>query len=203
MKIKICGLFRMQDIAAANAARPDYVGFVFAPSRRQVDAAQATRMRRALADGIQAVGVFVNAPLEQVAGLCRRGVVDLVQLHGDEDAEYLKTLRRLVANPIIRAVRVQTPQEVLAAQELPCEFLLLDSYHRAARGGTGEAFDHALIPPLTRPFFLAGGLDERNLLEAAGLGAYAVDVSSSAETGGLKDPDKMKRLVQAARKAGL
>ena len=100
-RIKLCGLTRPEDIAAANALQPEYIGFVFAPkSRRYVSRELAAELKAQLSPGIQAVGVFVNEAPETVAGLLNAGIVDIAQLHGQEDAAYLARLRSLTARPL-------------------------------------------------------------------------------------------------------
>ncbi|SHI21470.1 phosphoribosylanthranilate isomerase [Sporobacter termitidis DSM 10068] len=198
-KIKICGLTRPQDIDAVNEARPDYIGFVFAESRRKVTPEQAAGLKRRLDGRIRAVGVFVNAGPDEIARVVRDGTIDLVQLHGDEDAAYIEDLKRRVGIPVIKAVRVQSPGQVLAAQALPCDYLLLDTYQKDAYGGTGKTFDHGLIPPLQKPFFLAGGLNAGNIKEAAALGPWCLDVSGGAETDGVKDAAKIIEIVRIVK----
>lgn len=196
-RIKLCGLSRPCDIEAANELMPDYIGFVFAPkSRRYVPPEEAARLRRQLAPGIRAAGVFVRESPETVAGLLERGIIDIAQLHGGESEEYIKRLRALSDKPIIRAFRIDSPQDAAAAQESTADFVLLDS----GSGGTGETFDWGLIRGIRRPYFLAGGLCVENVAAAVGaLHPYGVDVSSGIETGGLKDKEKMAAFVRAVR----
>ncbi|WRS26229.1 phosphoribosylanthranilate isomerase [Oscillospiraceae bacterium MB08-C2-2] len=197
-KVKFCGLRRMEDIQAANALLPDYIGFVFAPSPRQVTPELAKSLRQKLDRSIASVGVFVDAAIEDIAALCESGVITHIQLHGHEDEAYLTQLRSRIKAPIIKAIRVQSREQVLAAQALPCEYLLLDSYHDKKMGGSGKALDLSLIPPLTKPFFLAGGLDAGNVKERiAACRPYGVDVSSGVETAGFKDPEKMREFINA------
>lgn len=198
-KIKLCGLSRPCDIRAANRLRPEYIGFVFAPnSRRYVTAERAAELRALLAPGIQAVGVFVDAPPETVAGLLEGGVIDLAQLHGTEDEAYLSRLRELTPKPVIQAFRIRDEKDCLAARESPADYILLDS-----GAGTGKAFDWSLIRELGRPYFLAGGLGPENVAASVRLlRPYAVDVSSGIETEGKKDPQKMADFVSAVRREG-
>lgn len=203
-KIKICGLSRMEDIQCVNQWKPDYIGFVFAKSRRQVTEDQAEKLKRALDPGIQAVGVFVNEDPEVIGRLCRRGVIDLIQLHGDEDEEYMSHLADCTDVPVIRAVRVRSREQILQAQETDCQYLLLDTYHPGEYGGGGETFDPALIPPLQKPWFLAGGLDGENVLEKIrGFHPYGVDVSSGTESQGRKDPVKIQEFIEKIRRLTL
>ena len=198
-KIKICGLSRPEDIAAVNQAKPDYAGFVFAKSRRQVAECNAKRLRRLMDPAIPAVGVFVNEALDRVVALAAAGVVQWIQLHGDEGGDYIARLREQTACPIIKAVRVQSETQILAVQALPCDYLLLDTYGPAQYGGMGTAFDWTMIPPLEKPFFLAGGLNMGNIDRALVQGAYCLDVSSGVETEGYKDPEKIGQIVNKVR----
>lgn len=196
-KIKLCGLTRPEDIAAANALEPDFVGFVFAPkSRRCVTAEQARALRSQLAPSIQAVGVFVDEEPERVAALLEDGIIDLAQLHGGEDEDYLERLRALTEKPIIQAFLIKTPNDLERAQSSSADHILLDS-----GAGTGTTFDWGLLTSVRRPYFLAGGLGPDNVAQAIGfLHPWGVDVSSGIETGGVKDFHKMAAFLAAVRK---
>ena len=196
-KIKLCGLTRLEDIQAANRLRPDYVGFVFAPkSRRYVTPTQAKALKGALDEGIQAVGVFVDAPLEQVASLLKRGVIDVAQLHGHEDDGYIQMLRQQTGRPIWQAFRVAHVGDLAPAQTSTADCILLDS-----GAGTGKVFDWELLQYINRPYFLAGGLDASNVTDALRQAhPYGVDVSSGIESDGRKDEEKMAQFVAAVRK---
>ena len=199
-KIKLCGLTRPRDIQAANELRPEYVGFVFAPkSRRYLPPEKAAKLKALLSPYISAVGVFVNDVPETVADLANRQIIDIIQLHGQEDESYIKRLRVLTCAPIIQAFRVRDGHDVHTASGSVADYILLDS----GEGGTGTTFDWTLPGKMTsfgRPFFLAGGLDAENVKSAVTLLApYAVDVSSNIETGGKKDPQKMREFVHAVR----
>ena len=204
-KIKICGLFREEDIDFANDAGPDYAGFVFAPSKHQVSPAQAARLRERLRDGVAPVGVFVNAAADLIAKLWREGVISLAQLHGDEDAASIAAIRDACpALPVIKAVRAESRGAVLEAARTGADYLLLDH----GTGGTGESFDWDLLAggeflkDLPVPCFLAGGISVYNAEAALALKPFGIDVSSGAETGGVKDRDRMIRLVEIARSQG-
>lgn len=196
-KCKLCGLTRPADIAAANALKPEYIGFVFAPkSRRYLPPAQAAELKRQLAPGITAVGVFVNEAPETVAALLNRGTIDAAQLHGGEGENYLQTLRTLTDKPLIQAFTIRTPQDIARAAQSTADFILLDS-----GAGSGTTFDWALLQPIRRPYFLAGGLDPQNVAQAIrALHPFAVDVSSGIEQNGQKDAEKMAAFVAAVRK---
>lgn len=195
MKLKFCGLTREADIRAANETRPDYIGFVFAESRRRVTDEQAARLRALLSPGIQAVGVFVNDDPTHIALLANRGVIDLIQLHGSESAAYIRRLRTMTAAPIICALRVGKQTDIKREESNLVDFLLLDTYTKDAYGGSGRTFDWSLIGEVGKPYFLAGGLNESNIPHAMRTGAYALDLSSGIETDGVKDAEKMRRVA--------
>ena len=192
-KIKICGLKRLEDITFANELKPDYVGFVFAKSRRQVSPEEAQILRGALVPSIPAVGVFVDQDMDLVARLLCKGIIQMAQLHGNETPEQIRYLKSKTDRPVIRAVRVNTKEEVLMAQKLPVEYLLLDS-----GAGSGKTFSWSKIPKnLSKPYFLAGGIDAENAGKALEeTEAFALDASSSVETDGVKDREKMKELIR-------
>ncbi|MCQ2439144.1 MAG: phosphoribosylanthranilate isomerase [Oscillospiraceae bacterium] len=195
--IKLCGLSRSCDIAAANALKPEYIGFVFAQkSRRCVTPEQAAALKQQLSADIQAVGVFVDEPVENVAELLQTNVIDLAQLHGGEDEAYIAALRQRTDRPIIQAFRIATAEDLNKAVQSSADLILLDS-----GAGTGTVFDWQLISHVHRPYFLAGGLNPDNVADAIEqLHPYAVDVSSGIETDRVKDQGKMAAFVAAVRK---
>ncbi len=196
-KIKICGLYRDEDIACVNRERPDYAGFVFyPPSHRHVEQTAMARFRRQLSPEIPAVGVFVNAPVEQVARLLGQGLIQIAQLHGGEDEAYADALRGLVPEgKIWKAFAIRTPEDVARAMAFPADRILLDNGY-----GTGKCFDWRLLTAANRPFILAGGLTPENAAQA--IKAYrpwGVDISSGVETRKQKDPEKIHALMQTVR----
>ena len=195
-KIKLCGLRRLCEIERANELLPDYVGFVLAPGfRRTVTPAQAEELRAALSSRVCAVGVFVDAPVEEAAALLRGGVIDAAQLHGHEDDDYIARLRRKTDTTIIKAFRLTNAGDCEAARRSPADVLLLDS-----GTGTGRTFDWGLTAGVTRPYFLAGGLNVENVAAAIrAVRPWGVDVSSGIETDGRKDLAKMAAFVAAVR----
>lgn len=197
-RIKICGMRRKEDIEAAGACRPDYVGFILSPGfRRSVTLQEAELMADLLAPGILKVGVFVNETVERVTAAA--GVLDQIQLHGTEDNAYIKELREQTAKPVIQAFHIRSADDLKRAMESEADYLLLDN-----GTGTGETFDWSLIREMDRPWILAGGLGPDNVAEAVRrFRPYAVDLSSGAETDGWKDPVKMEKCVQAVRGARL
>lgn len=200
-KVKICGLTRQADMGAVNRCLPDYIGFVFAPgSRRRVAPEQALLLKDRLDSRIKAVGVFTNETVQNIVLLCETGVIDMVQLHGDETGEFIRELRHKTACPIIKAVRVKDGEAILQAEQLSCDFLLLDTYQKGHYGGSGRTFDHSLIPALQKPYFLAGGLDGDNIRQAVlTCRPFAVDVSSGTETDGFKDEKKIRKIMEIIR----
>lgn len=201
------------DIEYANRVKPDLVGFIFANTRRKISPAQAKQFRKALDTEIPAVGVFVNEDIPVITSLVQDGCIDMIQLHGEEDADYIRRLREICDVPVIKAVKVQTVEQIRQAAALPVDYLLLDTYRKGVLGGTGEAFDWELLRAAKaaagdtaegelfgKPYFLAGGLHAGNLREAAALGSYGLDVSSGIETDGSKDFDKMVEVMELVRK---
>ena len=200
VKVKICGITLPQEIEYANELLPDYAGFVFAPSKRRITPAHAAGLKACLSPGIKTVGVFVNQDMDTVKKLCRENIIDLVQIHGDEDAAYLEALKKETGKPVIRAVRVRTRADVQNALTLPADFVLFDAYRPGSYGGTGEAFDPELLAGYDRPFFLAGGLNENNIASSVRASRpYCVDISSGAETDGKKDRIKMQKIINTVR----
>lgn len=212
-KIKLCGMMKPYDIEYANRVKPDFVGFIFANTRRKISSAQAKQFREALDAEIPAVGVFVNEDISVITSLVQNGCIDLIQLHGEEDADYIRRLREVCDVPVIKAVKVQTVEQIRQAAALPVDYLLLDTYRKGVLGGTGEAFDWELLREAKaaagdtaegelfgKPYFLAGGLHAGNLREAAALGSYGLDVSSGIETDGSKDFTKMVKVMELVRK---
>lgn len=190
--VKICGLFRADDICAVNAAMPDYAGFVinFPKSHRSISPAQASLLRQKLSSKITPVGVFVDQPVELVASLIQSGAISIAQLHGSEDAHYIAALRARTSAPIWKAYRAAGPADMDRANQSTADMVLVDS-----GTGSGVAFSWTLLRRLKRPFILAGGLNEENIVRAMYTGAACLDLSSAVETGRLKDPVKIKRIV--------
>lgn len=195
-KIKICGLTRLEDIQAANRYRPDYIGFVFASnSSRFVTPDKAAVMKQQLSPDVKAVGVFVNEDKRLIADLILNGIIDLAQLHGQEDDVEIQWLQRKTGRPVIKAVSVKSRQDLVQSSRSCADYLLFD--HGA--GGTGSTFDWDLISGCEKPFFLAGGIHIGNLSDALSKGAYAIDISSGVETNGRKDAGKMKAVIDKIR----
>jgi len=202
-KIKICGLSRVADIHAVNRWRPDYAGFVFAPSKRRVTIREAEELSRMLHPAVCPVGVFVNAGSDDIIAAVAAGIIRAVQLHGQESLEQVQALRKQLPEtvPIIKAVGMEPgrEQELAGWQQSSAEYLLLD----APKAGSGAVFDHSLIEKckiLDKPWFLAGGLRGDNVIPLIrSFAPYGIDVSSGVETGGCKDPEKIELIIRRVR----
>ena len=205
-KIKICGLKRKKDIDIVNKYRPDYNGFVFAGSKRKVTKEQATELRKMLNSDILAVGVFVNEGIDKIVDLVEDKVIDLIQLHGDEDKEYIIKLREALLTKqidakIIKAIRVKSGDKKRCFKNnskliTQIDYILFDTYSSKEYGGTGQAFDWNILKDIKQPFFLAGGLNSENVNDAIKTcNPYVVDVSSAVETDGYKDEEKIKEFI--------
>ena len=206
MRIKICGIFRSEDIDFVNEAQPDYIGFVFAKSSRQVSAPLAQHLRFRLADGIVPVGVFVNAPITMVTELYHNGIISAAQLHGTEDDSYITQLKKLSEGSIrekktqpIKVIKTVFPSadgSWLKSIPAKADYLLIDS-----GAGSGKTFDWKKLSSVKfrKPWFLAGGISAKNVKEAMTLNPFAIDVSSGAETDGIKDREKILQFVKTVK----
>ena len=203
VRVKICGITRLQDALFAAAAGADSLGFVFyEKSPRHVSAAQAAALCAALPPFVTSVGLFVDAPAEFVDSVLALAPLDLLQFHGDESPEYCASFGK----PYIKAVRVTRETDLLkcAADFATARGLLLDAYVPGVPGGTGESFDWNLIPPqLPKPVILSGGLTPANVAEAVRqVRPWAVDVSSGVEASkGIKDTDLIAQFITKAKDA--
>lgn len=201
-RIKICGLTREADVDAAVAAGVDALGFVFyPPSPRYVTPQRAAELVRRIPPFIDVVGLFVNASAEAVHSACASVPLNVLQFHGDEEADYCRQFSR----PYLRAARVRPGLDLIEfADSFPdARGLLLDAFVEGYGGG-GHVFDWTLIPPSLPGFLvLSGGLTAANVVDAIHrVRPAAVDVSSGVETGkGIKDHAKIAAFVAAVRKA--
>ena len=198
VKIKICGLKRLEDIEIVNKYKPDYIGFVFADSKRKVSHELASKLKDNLDPDIISVGVFVDASQEEIMELFNGGVIDVAQLHGSENEEYITELKDKTNHElkIINAIEMSKEVDLESYENTQADFLLLDSGK-----GSGKTFDWRLIRKnLKKEFFLAGGLDISNVCQAIEeFKPYAVDLSSSLETDGYKDETKIKEIMEVIR----
>lgn len=199
-KIKICGLKRREDIEAVNRYLPDYAGFVFAQGRRQVTKEQAEELSKNLDARICPVGVFVNESEDRICQLVESGVIRAIQFHGQETEMQITRIKsRFPEIPLIRAVSMKQGHELKRWEESEADYLLLD----AGSGGTGQMFDHKLITQagtITKPWFLAGGMQLGNVRDAIlAFHPFGIDCSSGVETEGLKDAAKIKQMIENVR----
>lgn len=195
VKIKICGLKRIEDIEIVNKYKPDYIGFVFADSKRKVSHILARQLKDNLSPDIISVGVFVDATPDEILNLYDDGIIDVVQLHGSESEEFILNLKEKTNYKIkiINAIEMFDGIDVKKYDDSKADYLLFDSGK-----GSGKTFDWNLIrKDLTKDFFLAGGLSGSNICEAIDkFNPYAVDLSSSLETDGFKDERKIKEIME-------
>lgn len=208
VKVKICGIKRMEDVSYVNQYLPDYIGFVFADTKRKVTLETAAELAKELDPKIQKVGVSVKGDIGLLTEALSGGTVDYLQLHGDETREYEEELFAHlidsgVANPwekCIKAYRIRDAEDFKRVGETKCEWILLDTYSPALPGGTGERFNWDLIKGIDQPFFLAGGIGLHNVEQAIKeVKPYAIDVSSSLETDGVKDKEKIRLFMERIR----
>ena len=202
MKIKMCGLRRPDDIIYANECLPDYIGFVFAESRRKVSGREAKKLGEQLDPSIKKVGVFVNEPLRSLISISEEAGLDIIQLHGDEGEEYIKEVKHETGKELWKAVRVRMVKDIQEAQRLPADKLLLDSFSEESYGGTGKVMDFAVLDQadIRKPYFIAGGLTVENLPEILKKAEpYGIDISSGIETEGVKYREKMLKVIQCVR----
>lgn len=206
VKLKICGMRRSEDIGMANRYKPDYIGFVFADSPRKVSYGQAKELSSLLSDDIVPVGVFVNEHMKLIVDLFKDGIIEMAQLHGDEDEKYIRNLKDKSIEetgkqiPVINAIEIKEgadyDDELLKWRDSASDYFILDSGK-----GSGKTFDWSLIDKESEFFknsiFLAGGLNSENLALAIGeFNPFAVDLSSSVETDGFKDEKKIKEIIE-------
>ena len=200
LKIKICGLRRECDVDFVNSAGVDFVGFVFAGTKRQVTPAQASVLKKRLSPDIKSVGVFVNESIENIKRICKNGIIDLVQLHGNEDSDFIKTLKNEINLPVIKAVKALSEDYIKEEIRNDADFVLLDSFKENSFGGTGSIFDWTIVPDIKKPVFLAGGLNINNIKQAVDMvHPFCVDISSGVETDGFKDERKIFEITKLVR----
>lgn len=196
VKIKICGLRRLEDVEMVNKYKPDYIGFVFADSKRKVSHELAGQMKNNLSSNIMSVGVFVDASQEEILKLFNRGIIEIAQLHGCENEDYIKYLKENTNNElkIIKAIEMSEAKDLSKYDNSHADYLLLDSGK-----GSGKTFDWRLIRKnLKKEFFLAGGINSSNVRKAIEeFNPYAIDLSSGLETNDYKDENKIKEIMEA------
>ena len=212
-KIKMCGISKVETIPAIIDAKPDYMGLVFAPSKRQVTVEQAKTLVEELhkqyavrynSETIKTVGVFVNETVENLLKIAEEVKLDVIQLHGDEDESFIQILKEQSNVEVWKAVQVRSAADAEKWIDSSADMLLLDAYHKDERGGTGEVFDWSSLDEFERPFMLAGGIDSTNVARAIRtVRPYGIDISSGIETNSVKDDEKMKAFTNIVRTIAL
>lgn len=198
-KIKLCGIQCQEDIDIIQEQPIDYAGFVFAKSKRQISPQLASTLIAQL--HFPSVGVFVNEEPHRIASIAKETGLSIIQLHGDEDVSYIKTLRTLTTLPIWKALRLQNIQESDQLKAYHVDQLLLDAYHPTQYGGSGKRIDMDILRQLdVSNLFLAGGVSSETIDEMLALHPLGLDVSSSIETGGRKDKAKIDELMKHIRR---
>ncbi|AFS77747.1 N-(5'-phosphoribosyl)anthranilate isomerase TrpF [Gottschalkia acidurici 9a] len=204
VKIKVCGIRRNQDIEYVNTLRPEYIGFIFAESKRKVTKEEAFTLKELLNKDIKTVGIFVNEDLKNVKDIANFVGLDIVQLHGDEDARYIDSLKsELINKSIWKAVRIKDENSLKDIEQFNVDGILLDTYSKEAYGGLGESFDWNIVRNLktNKKVILAGGLNSDNVERGINkVRPDIIDVSSGVETDGYKDFNKMKSFIKKGRK---
>ena len=218
-KVKMCGISQIETIPAVVEAKPDYMGLVFAPSKRQVTVAQAKTLVEELHKGyakkyssdteqdkddtIKTVGVFVNETVDNLVTIANEANLDAVQLHGDEDEAFIQSLKERTNVEVWKAVQIQSAADAEAWIDSSADMLLFDAYHKDERGGTGEVFDWSCLDAFERPFMLAGGIDCTNVARAIRtVRPYGIDISSGIETNGVKDDVKITAFTKIVKSIG-
>ena len=218
-KVKMCGISKVETIPAVVEAKPDYMGLVFAPSKRQVTVDQAKilveELHRGYAkkygsdtehdknDTIKTVGVFVNETVDNLVTIANEANLDAVQLHGDEDETFIQSLKERTNVEVWKAVQIRTAADAEKWIDSSADMLLFDAYHKDERGGTGEVFDWSSLDAFERPFMLAGGIDSTNVARAIRtVRPYGIDISSGIETNGVKDDEKITAFTKIVKSIG-
>ena len=212
-KVKMCGISKIETIPAVVEAKPDYMGLVFAPSKRQVTVEQAEILVKELhkqcinhydTKVVKTVGVFVNETLDNLVTIAKEVNLDAVQLHGDEDEAFIQSLKECTNVEVWKAVQIRSTADAEKWIDSSADMLLFDAYHKAERGGTGEVFDWSCLDEFERPFMLAGGIDSTNVARAIRtVRPYGIDISSGIETDGVKDDEKIKAFTNIVRTIAL
>ena len=218
-KVKMCGISKVETIPAVVEAKPDYMGLVFASSKRQVTVEQAKilveELNRGYAkkygsdtehdknDTIKTVGVFVNETIDNLVTIANEANLDAVQLHGDEDEAFIQSLKERTNVEVWKAIQIRSAADAEAWIDSSADMLLFDAYHKDERGGTGEVFDWSSLDAFERPFMLAGGIDSTNVARAIRtVRPYGIDISSGIETNGVKDDEKITAFTKIVKSIG-
>ena len=199
MKVKICGLKTLEDIDYINEVLPDFAGFIFAESSRRISFNQAAKMKSKLNKNIKSIGVFVNEKTENIINAAEEGIIDLIQLHGNEDNNYIKEIGNKLKLPVIKAFKADSNLKYNIENTI-ADYVLIDSCNKNQFGGTGQLFDWGLIPETDKKIFLAGGLNADNIIRAIKeVNPYCLDINSGVEINGKKDRKKILEVMQIVK----
>lgn len=197
VKIKICGITNVEDALAAIDMGADLLGFNFYPkSKRYITIDKAAAIINKLPTFVDTVGLFVNATAEEVREVVGKGMLNWIQLHGDETPAFCDSLSD-VGVKIIKAIRVRSKKDIKSVQNFFVDVILLDAFDAKEYGGTGKVFNWKLVSNIEQRIFLAGGITPENAVEAIEIGVYGIDICSGIESApGKKDHEKMRKLFE-------
>ena len=197
VKIKICGITNADDALAAVNMGADLLGFNFyAKSKRYITVDKAHSIINKLPTFVDTVGLFVNATAEEVREVVGKGMLNWIQLHGDETPAFCDSLSDIGAKTI-KAIRVRSKEDIESVRNFFTDVILLDAFDAKQYGGTGKIFDWKLVSNIEQRIFLAGGITPENAVEAIEVGVYGIDICSGIESApGKKDHEKMRKLFE-------
>lgn len=195
--IKFCGLFRDDDIAYVNKLKPDFIGFVFAESRRKISIEKSLHLKSMLDKNIKSVGVFLNNTYDEIVNICSQNIIDIIQIHGNISDEFINEIKLKTNIPVILAANITEVNNILALEKSKADYVLLDS----KKAGSGRQFDYNLLNQalkngFTRQYFIAGGININNIEEVMKYNPYCIDISSGIEKDGIKDYYLMEEIIK-------
>jgi phosphoribosylanthranilate isomerase len=206
VKVKICGITNLRDALEAAEFGADMVGFNFySKSPRYVPPREAANIALRVPRAVLKVGVFVNSTTDDISDIADAVKLDVIQLHGDEDDNFIRVVGHNTEKPVIKAFQIDSETSIYSVLRSDADAVLLDAVAVGAFGGTGRTFDWNLVGGdlKHKQVFLAGGLTHKNVIEAVSIvRPYAVDVASGVESGpGEKDPKKVRQFIENAKNA--
>lgn len=194
MKIKICGIKNENEAKIINECMPDIAGFVFASGKRQIDINKAKILKKIINPEIETAGIFVEQNEDEILEIYNEKVIDIIQLHGDYDEQTIKNLKEKTNAKIIKVIRVK---EGFYKIETLADFILFDTYSKDKYGGLNKTFDWNIKIISNVPYFVAGGINENNIIEMVKkLTPYGVDISSGVEVDGFKTKEKVFNIIK-------
>ena len=194
MKIKICGIKNENEAKIINQCMPDIAGFVFASGKRQIDINKAKNLKKIINPEIETAGIFVEQNEDEILKIYNEKVIDIIQLHGDYDERTIKNLKEKTGAKIIKVIRVK--EDFYKIKTL-ADFILFDAYSKDKYGGLNKTFDWNIKIISNVPYFVAGGINENNIVEMVKkLTPYGVDISSGVEVDGFKTKEKVFNIIK-------